>query len=40
MSNYCGFFNCDCDEVTEELQEEYGEHCLIDCEECKWKEEQ
>ena len=35
---YCNYFNCDCDEVTEELLEEYGEDCLIDCPDCEWYE--
>ena len=36
---YCEYFKCDCDEVTEEIQEEYGEYCLVDCQDCEWYEE-
>lgn len=35
---YCEYFKCNCNEVTEELQEEYGENCLIDCTDCEWYE--
>ena len=34
---YCNYFDCDCDEVTEKLQEEYGEYC-VDCQDCEWYE--
>ena len=39
MFGWCNYFNCFCDEVTEELQKEYGEHCLIECEKCECKED-
>ena len=39
MRNYCEYFNCECEEVTDKKQEEYGEVCLISCEDCEWMEE-
>lgn len=35
---YCEYFNCDCEEVTEKMQEEYQAYC-DECETCEYKEE-
>lgn len=40
MNGYCNYFNCfiDSDELEKE-QDEMGEHCLIDCQDCEWYED-
>lgn len=35
---YCEYFNCDCEDVTQEMQEEYQINCN-ECESCEWEEE-
>lgn len=40
MNGYCNYFNCFCDDdLLEKEQDESGEVCLIDCQECEWYEE-
>ncbi len=40
MNGYCNYFNCFCDsDLLEKEQDEYGEICLIDCQDCEWYEE-
>ena len=41
MMGYCGYFKVDIEyyEELEKLQEEYGEYCLQDCENCEYYEE-
>lgn len=40
MVGYCNYFNCFCDdEKIEKEQDEMGEYCMIDCQDCEWYEE-
>lgn len=36
--SWCNYYNCFCEDVTEEMQEETGEYCY-DCEKCECKED-
>lgn len=38
---YCNFFNYFCDEIEqiEKEQDEMGEYCLVDCQDCEWRED-
>lgn len=34
MDRYCSYYDCYCEDVTEKMQEETGEACYDNCEDC------